>query len=672
MARPRADGTTRPTTSRAPSTAERTSTRRSTSRPTAHGRQGPAAKVVGPAVTVDVRAKANADADYRVLRTDLQAFEAAHGRIPARRSCCCAGLDPRWPDRAATSARPARLRRRGEAALPWPLRGSGAVARRRAPHRGRRDRHGQHRPRAVEGLRRPPRAGRPRTSRCSRTSPTSTACRRGLPRRRAADEDRRRQRRAAARDRDHRGLSSSSLRFSGVSGSVLNWSTFSVYVWSNGLPSTALPYDVVGEPQRGEGLLVDPQRHLDRGPVGRAGLLVPAQHVGVAAVDGRLAVQLTRPCRRAPTPAARPRGRSRWGPSLLVRMAGDLAGRSVDARQCLRPRLVDLLVAAVLEPAHRLLAVHPDPARSERRRSCRRARSASRRSSARRGCRRRRSSGRAGACAGSRSPAGPTVGTSTSAAITAPSAGSASSRRRVPARRVRRATSASKSARPANSPVSDGVRRRGHDRAQGPCQILSGTTKVAAGRVARARARAEPAPATAARANVARAAARGAGGVGGREPFPGDEADRLAVALAQRGEGAARARDRAPKRSAGSPLDRVGRERAAARGLAPVVGEHVAGHGVQPRQRMLDPPRQFAPRDDERLGREILHLVARHAPREVRADRGVMGVVDDAEALRIAHTRHLSRRRCDLQGLEAAHRLGYRYLGGRRSIELAP
>jgi kynurenine formamidase len=44
--------------------------------------QVPLSSLVGPAVVVDVRAAAAADRDYRLTPQDLQAWEAAHGRIP--------------------------------------------------------------------------------------------------------------------------------------------------------------------------------------------------------------------------------------------------------------------------------------------------------------------------------------------------------------------------------------------------------------------------------------------------------------------------------------------------------------------------------------------------------------------------------------------------------------
>ena len=75
----------------------------------------PLRKVVGPAVTVDVRAKANADADYLIIRPDLEAFEAANGQI-ARDTIVLlrTGWSSRWPD----ARRYLGTAERGDAAVP--------------------------------------------------------------------------------------------------------------------------------------------------------------------------------------------------------------------------------------------------------------------------------------------------------------------------------------------------------------------------------------------------------------------------------------------------------------------------------------------------------------------------------------------------------------------------
>jgi kynurenine formamidase len=59
----------------------------------------PLRKLVGPAVNVDVRAKANADRDYLVSVADLEAFEAEHGRIAANTVVLLrTGWARHWPD----------------------------------------------------------------------------------------------------------------------------------------------------------------------------------------------------------------------------------------------------------------------------------------------------------------------------------------------------------------------------------------------------------------------------------------------------------------------------------------------------------------------------------------------------------------------------------------------
>jgi kynurenine formamidase len=75
----------------------------------------PLRKVIGAAVTVDVRAKANADADYLVTPADLEAFEAANGRI-ARDTIVLlrTGWSSRWPD----ARRYLGTAERGDAAVP--------------------------------------------------------------------------------------------------------------------------------------------------------------------------------------------------------------------------------------------------------------------------------------------------------------------------------------------------------------------------------------------------------------------------------------------------------------------------------------------------------------------------------------------------------------------------
>ena len=75
----------------------------------------PLRKVVGPAVTVDVRPKANADADYLITVQDIEAFEAQNGQI-ARDTIVLlrTGWSTRWPD----ARRYLGTSERGNAAVP--------------------------------------------------------------------------------------------------------------------------------------------------------------------------------------------------------------------------------------------------------------------------------------------------------------------------------------------------------------------------------------------------------------------------------------------------------------------------------------------------------------------------------------------------------------------------
>jgi kynurenine formamidase len=60
----------------------------------------PLSSLVGPAIVVDVAAKAEADPDYRLAVADLEAWEAANGRIPAAAIVLMrSGWGSRWPDR---------------------------------------------------------------------------------------------------------------------------------------------------------------------------------------------------------------------------------------------------------------------------------------------------------------------------------------------------------------------------------------------------------------------------------------------------------------------------------------------------------------------------------------------------------------------------------------------
>jgi kynurenine formamidase len=62
--------------------------------------QVPLEQLIGPAVVIDVSAKAAADADYRLSPADVRAWEQRNGRIPAGAIVLLrTGWGARWPDR---------------------------------------------------------------------------------------------------------------------------------------------------------------------------------------------------------------------------------------------------------------------------------------------------------------------------------------------------------------------------------------------------------------------------------------------------------------------------------------------------------------------------------------------------------------------------------------------
>lgn len=76
--------------------------------------QVPLDRLIGPAIVVDVLAKAEQNADYQVSVGDLQEWETQHGQIPANTILLIrTGFSTRWPD----AARYLGTAERGEAAV---------------------------------------------------------------------------------------------------------------------------------------------------------------------------------------------------------------------------------------------------------------------------------------------------------------------------------------------------------------------------------------------------------------------------------------------------------------------------------------------------------------------------------------------------------------------------
>ena len=208
----------------------------------------------------------------------------------------------------------------------------------------------------------------------------------------------------------------------------------------------------------------------------------------------------------------------------------------------------------------------------------------------------------------SRSPGAPRRGSAPRRRSRRRRAGSASRRRRRRGRAAGRGRARRSRRGRRTRPAARG-RRHGRGRVRGPCQILSGTMKVATGGFSSARARRPRARDSRTwNAAVLQPAARAASAV----DRPSQATRQIASRSRSLSAAKACARPRSPLMSSAGIAGRgVGREHAAARRLAPVVGEHVARDGVEPGEGMLEPARQLAPRDGERLGGEILGLVTR-------------------------------------------------------------
>ena len=60
----------------------------------------PVQQLIGPAVVIDVEAQASTNPDYRLSLADIEAWEQAHGRIPAGAIVLMySGWGKRWPDK---------------------------------------------------------------------------------------------------------------------------------------------------------------------------------------------------------------------------------------------------------------------------------------------------------------------------------------------------------------------------------------------------------------------------------------------------------------------------------------------------------------------------------------------------------------------------------------------
>ncbi len=157
----------------------------------------PLTALIGPAVVIDVSAKA--DADYLATVEDFTAWEAIHGRIPDQAIVLLrTGWGERYHDRMAylgtAATGPAAV---SAAALPGARRRGGRVAGVQPEAPGLRARHAERGPRAIDrlpGPRDPLWREHPRLR--ERRTPGAASCD-GQLRRGPADEDQGRQRRAA-------------------------------------------------------------------------------------------------------------------------------------------------------------------------------------------------------------------------------------------------------------------------------------------------------------------------------------------------------------------------------------------------------------------------------------------------------------------------------------------
>jgi len=139
-----------------------------------------------------------------------------------------------------------------------------------------------------------------------------------------------------------------------------------------------------------------------------------------------------------------------------------------------------------------------------------------------------------------------------------------------------------------------------------------------------------------------RRAARDASRLGVVETLEGDEQHRLALLVGQPREGGTepgRGARRLHLRIAGRGRHQLLGQPVTPGDAAPVRANLVAGHRVQPRQRVLDLAGQSAPGDHERVRREVVDVIGLHPPGEISAHGGAMTLVQLAELALAAHTR---------------------------------
>jgi putative cyclase len=160
----------------------------------------PPRALIARACVIDARAACASEPDHAINVDEIRSFEATNGPIPEG---AVAILFTGWGALARPQALPGRRHSRGRVApaLPRPVPGGRLLPGGRAPGRGGRHRHGEHRPRELEGLQgAPDPRGGERLQLGEPRGRGSAAAEGGDPHR-PADEDRRRHRRPGPRHR---------------------------------------------------------------------------------------------------------------------------------------------------------------------------------------------------------------------------------------------------------------------------------------------------------------------------------------------------------------------------------------------------------------------------------------------------------------------------------------